>query len=119
LGSFEATQTKALKSHSRMLSDATYLARLSRGTPYERAIKFLFLDKKLAWLALPERPRLGDHGLNALGAGDLIEWLSFLPYLRYHLRYFIIRLLVPALPKAARRAFAKFTFDLGVRQALG
>jgi hypothetical protein len=119
LGSFEATQTKALKSHSRLLSDTAYLARLSRGTPYERAIKFLFLDKKLAWLALPERPRLGDHGLNALSVSDLIEWLSFLPYLRHHLRYFTMRLLVPALPKAARRAFAKFTFDLGVRQALG
>jgi len=119
LRSFEATQTKTLKSYSRMLSDAAYLARLSRGTPYERAIKFVFLTQKLAWLALPERPQLGDQVLNALGAGDLIEWLSFLPYLRHHLRYFTVRLLVPALPKAARRAVAKFLFDLNARSALG
>ena len=119
LGSFEATQTKMLKSHSRMLSDATYLARLSRGTPYERAIKYFFLNQKLAWLALPEWPQLDDPGLNALSVSDLIEWLSFLPYLRHHLRYFTMRLLVPALPKAAKRVVAKFLFDLNARSALG
>jgi len=82
LGSLEATQTKMLKSYSRLLFDAAYLACLSKGTPYERAIKYFFLNQKLAWLALPERPQLDDPGLNALSVSDLIEWLSFLPYLR-------------------------------------
>jgi len=119
LRSFEVNQAKMLKSYSRQFSDVAYLASLSRGTPYERAIKFVFLNQKLACLALPERPQLDDLGLNTLGAGDLIGWLSFLPYLRHNLRYFAIRLLIPALPKAARRAVAKFTFDLKVGQALG
>jgi len=112
-------QAEKLKSRSRWLSDYTYLASLCSGTPYERAIKFLFLKGKLDCLVLPERPHLGDPGLNALSAGDLIGWLSFLPYLWPHLLYFTELLLVPALPKAARRAVAKFTFDLKVREALG
>jgi len=119
LRSFEAMQAKTLKNYSRLLSDAAYLARLSSGTPYERAIKYLFLTQKLAWLALPERPQLGDPQLDTLSIDDILEWLSSLPYLRHHLRYFTMRLLVPILPKAARRAVAKFLFDLNAKLALG
>jgi len=119
LSSFEAMQAEKLKSCSRHFSDVAYLASLCSGTPYERAIKFLFLNQKLDCLTLPERPHSGDHELNALGAGDLIGWLSFLPYLRHNLLFFAGKILVPALPKAARRAVAKFTFDRIVRQALG
>jgi len=119
LSSFEAMQAEMLKSGSRGLSDVAYLASLCSGTPYERAIKFLFLNHKLAWLALLERPQLDDPRLNTLGTGDLIGWLSFLPYQWHHLLHFTRVMLVPALPKAARRAVAKFTFDRKVRQALG
>jgi len=112
-------QVEKLKDRSRQLSDLAYLARLCSGTPHERAIKFLLLGVKLDCLALPERPHLGDPGLNTLSAGDLIGWLSFLPYYWPHLFYFTKMILVPALPKAARRAVAKFTFGLNARQALG
>jgi len=119
LSSFEAMQAEKLKSRSRQLSDVAYLARLCSGTPYERAIKFFYLEVKLGYLALPERPHLSDPGLNALGAGDVIGWLSFLPYLWPNLLYFTEMIVAPALPKAARRAATKFYFGLQIRQALG
>jgi len=119
LNSFDGNLAAELRATLRRVSDFAYLLSVVRGTPYERVVKYFYLDQKLAFWGLPERPQLGSPGVGVLSAGDVIEWASFLPYFQHHLRFFIFRSLTPALPKAARRAVAKFTFDLEVRQALG
>jgi len=119
LSSFEAHLTEALKNQRRVLSDAAYLASVVRGTPYEYAIKHVFLGQKLWWLAIPGHPHLGDPRLDMLHPGEILEWISFLPYFRYHLRYFAMTLLAPILPHALKRAAAKLVFESNLRQAIG
>jgi len=119
LSSFEVTQANALKIYPRILSDATYLMYIVRGSPYERAVKYYtFLPQKLSWLALPERPQLGDPELDSLRPSDVLEWITALPYLRHRLRFFAIELLAPVLPKAFKRALAEFEFKLSARRVL-
>jgi len=111
LSSFEVTHANALKIYPRILSDAAYLMSIVRGSPYERVVKYYtFLPQKLSWLALPERPQLGDPELDSLRPSDVLEWITALPYFRHHLRFFAIELLAPVLPKAFKRALAKFEF---------
>jgi len=119
LSSFEALLTEALKHQLRVLSDAAYLLSVVRGTPYEYAIKYVFLGQKLWWLAIPGHPHLGDPRLDMLRPGDILEWISFLPYFRHHLRYFATTLLAPILPHALKRVAAKLIFKSNLRQAIG
>jgi len=117
--SFEVTQANALKIYPRILSDATYLMSIVRGSPYERVIKYYtFLSQKLSWLALPERPQLGDPELDSLRPSDVLEWVASLPYHRHHLRFIAIELLAPVLPKAFKRVLVEFEFKLSARRVL-
>jgi len=118
LSSFEANLAAELRVIPRLVRDFAYLLSVARGTPYERVAKHFYLDQKLAFWDLPQRPQLGSPSVGVLSAGDLVEWASFLPYYRHHLRFFMFRSLTPALPKAARRAVAKFGFKLSASNAL-
>ena len=119
LRSFEADLAAERRIIPRRFSDFAYLLSVVRGTPYERVVKYFYLDQRLAFWGPPERPQRGSPGVGVLSAGDVIEWASFLPYFQHHLRFFMFRLLTPALPKAARRAVARFGFKLIANNTLG
>jgi len=119
LSSFERTQAKRLRWASRTFSVSAYLASLLKGSPYERVGKLSYITSKLGYLALPERPQLSDPQMSALRPGDLIEWISFLPYLRYQPGAFAMRLLTPVFPRALRLAVARWLFYWKARQASG
>jgi glycosyltransferase involved in cell wall biosynthesis len=119
LSSFERTQAERLRWALRTFSVSAYLASLLKGTPYERVGKLSYITSKLGYLALPERPQPSDPQMSALRPGDLIEWVSFLPYLWYQPGAFAMRLLTPVFPRALRLAVAKWLFYWRVRQASG
>jgi len=119
LSSFERAQAERARWASRSFSDSAYLASLLKGSPYERVGKLSYISSKLGYLALPERPQPSDPQMSALRPGDLIEWISFLPYLRYQLDAFAMRLLTPVFPRALRLAVARWLFYWKVRQASG
>jgi len=100
-------------------SDSAYLASLLKGSPYEPVGKLSYISSKLGYLALPERPQLSDPQMSALQLGDLIEWISFLPYLRRQPGSFAMRLLTPVFPKALRREVTRWLFYWKARQAFG
>ncbi|MGC8632106.1 MAG: glycosyltransferase, partial [Thermoprotei archaeon] len=117
LRSREINEVKRSEAGKRRLQDTFYLYGLARETPYEKVVKYFFINEKMAWFSRPRRTQLADPIFDRLSIKDVAAWVSYMPYMSGRLTDFWAQLLLPLLPSWVRELRATFLFKFFAKEA--